>query len=132
MVKTKEKRHTKVIHQQFTLFLFSSTGNRIGDTGATSISKALKTNTALTHLNLNCEHKRMKPHKRHPSANCYFTLFSTTVSLIGDAGTSSLRKALKSNTTLTELGLGLSCEDKRKKTYKRRPSTNHSFACTEV
>ena len=36
-----------------------------------------------------------------------------------------MSESLKSNTTLT--GLNLWSEDKRKKTYKRHPSTIHSF-----
>ena len=38
--------------------LIQSTGNNIGDTGATSLSEALKSNTALTQLDLGCETKR--------------------------------------------------------------------------
>ena len=68
MVKTKERRHTKDIHQQFTFsILIASTDNDIGETGATSLSEALKSNTTLTELNLNGEDKRKKTHKRHPS-----------------------------------------------------------------
>ena len=63
-----QRRHTKDIDQQFTLFHFSkSTGNNIGDTGATSMSEALKINTTLTALDLGCKDKRKKTHKRHPS-----------------------------------------------------------------
>ena len=36
-----------------------------------------------------------------------------------------MSESLKSNTTLTKLNLR--SEDKRKKTHKRHPSTNHSF-----
>ena len=35
-----------------------STVNNIGETGATSLSDALKSNTTLTELNLNSEHKK--------------------------------------------------------------------------
>ena len=41
--------------------------NNNGDTGATSLSEALKSNTTLTELNLDCSDTRKKTHKRHPS-----------------------------------------------------------------
>ena len=101
-------------------FLFISTGNIIGDTGATSLSDSLKTNTTLTELNLSCKDKRKKTHKRHPSTmNSFHFLFISTDNGIGDTGATSLSESLKTNTTLTELNL--SCEDKRKKTHKRHP-----------
>ena len=43
--------HTNGIHKQPTLHN-KLTDNRVGDTGATSLSDALKTNTTLTELNL--------------------------------------------------------------------------------
>ena len=49
-------------------FIITSTGNKIGDRGATSLSESLKSNTTLTALNLSCEDKRQKTHERHPSA----------------------------------------------------------------
>ena len=114
-MKTKERRHTKDILKQFTLsFLLSSTDNKIGDTGATSLSESLKSNTTLTELNLGCEDKRR--HKRHPSTVHYFLFSSPTGNDIGETGVSSLSESLKSNSTLTELNLN--CEDKRK-THKR-------------
>ena len=106
-------------------FLITSTGNEFGDTGATSLSEALKSNTTLTQLNLMGEKKRKKTHKRHPSTNQSFHfLFTSTDNKIGERGSTSLSEALKSNTTLTTLNL--SGEDKRKKTHKRHPSTIHS------
>ena len=64
-MKTKERRHTKDIHQQFTISLsLASTDNKIGDTGATSLSESLKTNTTLTKLILDREGKRTKTHKK--------------------------------------------------------------------
>ena len=39
-------------------FHYHKTGNKIGGTGATSMSDALKGNAALTKLNLRSEHKR--------------------------------------------------------------------------
>ena len=90
------------------------------------MSEALKSNTTLTALDLRCEERR---HKRHPSAIHSFSfLFASTDNNVGDTGATSLCEALKSNTTLTTLYLG--GEDKRKKTHKRHPSTNHSFPCT--
>ena len=53
-----KRRHIKDIHQQFTLFLFSSTDNEICNTGATSLSESLKSNTTLTKLYLGGEDKR--------------------------------------------------------------------------
>ena len=49
------------IHSFF--ILIESTGNMIGDTGATSLSDALKSNTTLTELNLFGEYKRNNTHK---------------------------------------------------------------------
>ena len=46
------------------VFKYITTGNKIGDTGATSLSEALKSNTTLTKLNLGGEDKRKKTHKR--------------------------------------------------------------------
>ena len=48
--------------------LIQSTGNNIGDTGATSLSEALKSNTALTQLNLLGENKTKQKtaQKWHP------------------------------------------------------------------
>ena len=52
-----------------------------------------------------------------------FEIELSTDNSIGKAGAESLSESLKSNTTLSELDLG--CEDKRKKTHKRHPSTIH-------
>ena len=51
------------INKSLFSFLFTSTGNYIGDAGATSLSETLKSNTTLTALNLNGEDKRKKTHK---------------------------------------------------------------------
>ena len=48
--KKTHKSHPSTIHS-FS-FLFTSTGNNIGDTGTTSLSESLKSNTTLTELNL--------------------------------------------------------------------------------
>ena len=102
------------------------TGDITGERGATSLSKALKSNTTLTALNLSSKHKRKKTHKRHPSSNHSFLfLILSTDNKVGDRGATSLSEALKSNTTLTDLNL--ESKDKRKKTCKRHPSTIHSF-----
>ena len=108
----KRKKTHKDIHQQFTLsFLFSSTDNEIGDTGATSLSESLKSNTTLTRFNLSCEDIRKKTQK---DIHKQFTLvLLTTDNKIGERGATSLSESLKSNTTLTELDLN--GEDKRKK-----------------
>ena len=82
------------------------------------MSEALKSNTTLTALDLSCEDKRKKTHKRHPSTNHSSFLIIQTVNTIGDTGATSMGEALKLNTTLTKLCL---CgEDKKKrKTYKK-------------
>ena len=46
------------------LFFFLSTGNLIGETEATPLSDALKSNTTLTKLNLKSEHKRNNIHQQ--------------------------------------------------------------------
>ena len=63
--KETHKRHPSTIHS-FSI-LTMTIGNHIGNTGATSLSEALKSNTTLTKLNLSGEDKRKKTHKRHPS-----------------------------------------------------------------
>ena len=64
--KKEATQKTSIDNSLFSL-LFTSTANKIGKTGATSLSESLKSNTTLTKLNLNSEHKRKKTHKRHPS-----------------------------------------------------------------
>ena len=59
--KKTNKWHPSTIHS-FS-FLFTPTGNNIRETGATSLSEALKTNTTLTELDMDCENKRKKTHK---------------------------------------------------------------------
>ena len=117
-MKTKERRHKKGIHQQFTLsILITSTENGIGETGAKSLSESLKSNTTLTKLDLRGKDKRNKTQKRHPSTiHSFLFLNTSTDNEIGDTGVKSLSESLKSNTTLTKLNLR--GEDKRKKTHK--------------
>ena len=62
--KRKETQKTSTNNSLYS-FLFASTGNNIGDTGATSMSESLKSNTTLTKLDLSGEYKR-KTHKRNP------------------------------------------------------------------
>ena len=109
--KKTHKRHPSTIHSF--PFLFTSTGNKIGDKGATPLSEALKSNTTLTQLNLSGEDKRRHTKDIHQQFTFSFH-FTKTGNEIGDVGATSLSEALKSNTTLTELDL--SCEDKRRHT----------------
>ena len=105
------------------------TGNNIGDTGAASLGEALESNTTLAKLHLESDY--MTNIQRAYINNSLFPfLFISTGNWIGDTAAASLSESLKSNTTLIELCL--SCEDKRKKTHKRHPSTIHSFPCTEA
>ena len=121
--KKTRKRHPKTIHSAF---LFASTGNEIGDTGAASLSEALKSNTTLTKLDLSGEDKRKKTHKTHSSTNKSSSItYLSTENGIRDTGATSLSESLKSNTTIVEHYLR--CEDQRKKTHKRHPKAKHSF-----
>ena len=52
------------INKSLFSFLFASTVNKIGDTGATSLSESLKSNSTLSELDLSCDDKR---HNRYPS-----------------------------------------------------------------
>ena len=84
------------------------------------MSEALKSNTTLIELCLNGENKRTNTQKTSISNSLFSILITSTDNKIRDKGAKSLSKALKSNTTLTELGL---CCEKQKKTHKRHPST---------
>ena len=56
--KDKKKQHKNDTHQHSTLsVLIKLSDNIIGETGATSFSDALKSNTTLTKLDLSGEHK---------------------------------------------------------------------------
>ena len=97
----------------------------VDGTGIISLSEALKSNTTLTLLDLTRKEAKRQSNV-YPSRICFPPFFFVTTDIsIGKTGAESLFEALKSNTTLTELHLG--CEDKRKRTYKRHPSTIHSF-----
>ena len=78
--------------------------NKIGETGATSLSELLKSNTTLTELQLSRENKRRHT-QIHPLTNHFLSLFHQTGSIIGERGATSLSELLKSNTTLTALDL---------------------------
>ena len=84
--------------------LIESTGNGIGDRGATSVSDALKSNTTLTKLCVGGEHKETT---QMTSINnlLFYILIESTGNDIGYRGATSLSDALKSNTTLTKLDL---------------------------
>ena len=102
--KTKERRHKTFINNSPFSVLFIQKANYIGETGATSLSEALKSNTTLKRLNLGSEDKRKRTHKK--IIHLQFTLpFSSTANEIGNTGAISLSETLKSNTTLTKLKL---------------------------
>ena len=71
--KKTHKRHPSTIHS-FS-FLFSSTGNDIGDTGATSLSESFKSNTTLTGLYLKSEYKRKKTQRMSINNSLVFIYF---------------------------------------------------------
>ena len=111
----KRKKTHKDIHQQIALiFLLISTDTKIGDTGATSLSEALKSNTTLTKLNLRGEDKR-KTQKTSINNSLFSFLFDSTGNKFGNTGATSLSDALKSNTSLAELNLF----GKDKRTHKK-------------
>ena len=103
--KRKKTHKISISNSLFSFSLFITTASDIGETGATSLGEALKPNTTLTQLNLFCEDKIKKTHKRHPSTIHSSFLFTSTGNNIGESGATSLSDALKSNTTLTELDL---------------------------
>ena len=71
VVKTKEyKRHPSTIHSF--PFPITTTDNGIGDTGATSLSEALKSSTTLIKLNLRSENKRKKNTQKTSINNSLF------------------------------------------------------------
>ena len=105
------------------IFLNKSTDNKIGDTGATSLSDALKSNTTLTKLNLWCKDKRNNTQMASINNQLFFIIIKSTGNGIGDTGATSLSDALKSNKTLTQLSLW--CKDKRNNT--QMTSTNNAL-----
>ena len=97
------KRHASTIHSSIYHFKV----NQIGETGAASLSDALKSNTTLTAINLRCKDRRGTRwfffQKFIPSDSRYTIL---TGNNIRETGVTSLSEALKSNTTLTDVHLG--------------------------
>ena len=77
------------------------TENSIGDTGATSLSEALKSNSTLKALDLTCGYPQIT-HKQFVS--CVICSQSTDCG-IGETGATSLGEALETNVTLTALNL---------------------------
>ena len=94
-----------------------TTVNKIGDTGATSLSDALKSNTTLTQLDIKSEDKRNNTYITFINQSTLSILTQSTDNIIGDKGAASLIGALKSNTSFTKLDL--SGEDKRNNTQMR-------------
>ena len=120
-----KKTQKTSINNSLCSILITSTGNNIGEAGATSLSESLKTNTTLTELYMDCDDKNTQRAYTNKQITFFFFFTALTGNDIGNTGTTSLSEALKSNTTLTKLSLR--SEDKRKKTHKRHPSTIHSF-----
>ena len=112
----RKKTQMTSINNSLVSLLFTSTDNKIGETGATSLSEALKSNTTLTELYLNSEGKRKNTQMKDISSSVFSFLFTTTGGDLGKNGVISLSEALKSNATLTKLNLY--SKDKRKKTHK--------------
>ena len=73
--------------------------NKIGELGASSLSKALEINSSLTLLYLE---------DRHYKHFVFILLFWWNENRIGDSGLSSLSEGLRVNSSLTELYLGFS------------------------
>ena len=104
--KKQNKKRLNGIHQQSPFStLIKSTGNDIEERGATSISDALKSNTTLEKLDLECEYKRNNTQMASVCNPLFSILIKSTGNGIGETGRASLSDALKSNTTLTELSL---------------------------
>ena len=83
--------------------LIKSTGNGIGETGATSLSDALKSNKSLTQLNLSGKYKRNNTQMTFVNNLLFSILIKSTGNNIGETGRASFVDALKLNTTLTQL-----------------------------
>ena len=80
------------------------------------MSDALKSNSALTQLDLSSEYKRNNAQMASINNSLFSILIKSIDNRIGDTGTASLSDALKSNTTLMKLNLG--SDDKRNNTQK--------------
>ena len=106
----------------------ASTENDIGDTGATSLSDALKSNKTLAKLNLSGEHKRDNTQMAFINKQVFIVIISTE-NIIGDTGATSMSDALKSNATLTKLHLE---GDHKAITHKWHPPTIQSFILIKI
>ena len=90
------------------LTFFNLEGNCIGDSGASSLSKALKAKSSLTDLNLSDNRigdAGASFLSQALKANSSLTNLNLSINSIGDTGASSLSKALKANSSLTNLNL---------------------------
>ena len=90
------------------LSFFNLEGNCIGDSGASSLSKALKAKSSLTDLNLSDNRigdAGASFLSQALKANSSLTNLNLRHNSIGDAGASSLFEALKANSSLTDLDL---------------------------
>ena len=95
------------INSALFFIIIKSTEINIGETGATLLSEALKSNTTLTGLNLSGEHKRNNTEMACINKPLLFSRLKRkqTGNNIGEKGTKPLSDALKSNTTLKILNL---------------------------
>ena len=79
------------------------TENDIGAEGACVLSEALKANTTLTTLHINCERQS---HKKRQSSKQHQYKTNETASNISAEGVRALSDALNVNTTLATLDIG--------------------------
>lgn len=82
-----------------------SIDNNICDGGAKSFAEALKTNTTLTELYLDSEHKKETRSQQSTNKSLTFIHIILTANNIWDSGAKSLGESLKVNTTLIKLFL---------------------------
>ena len=83
--------------------------NEIGKEGAKALSEAMRINTTLTKLDLDCIDEEEKKWKRAKKKWWW------TANRIGDEGAKAIGEAMKSNTALIELDLRCKDGKKRKK-----------------
>ena len=81
------------------------TWNEIGVEGAKAIGDALKTNTSLTQLDLSLTHNTNETTPHHITS--HHLILSSTGNNIEPEGAKAIGEALKANTSLTKLDLGL-------------------------
>ena len=87
---------------QSTNHFFTSSENGIRDTGATSLSDLLKTNTTLTELYLKSKHKTTQTNQCEENRELFWVPIDNEIKY---TGARSLSESLKSNTNLTYLNL---------------------------